>query len=143
MSNISVLLIKFVTCVIAYAVALDLFFDATWTDILWFSGLTTIVSYLAGDRILLPRIGNANALIADFLLSYTLVWVFGSVVLNYYLQIAWGSFISAAIITAGEYFVHRILLRTMPDESERRNIAPSKLAYAMEMSEEDEPIKEK
>lgn len=141
--NITVLLIKFITCLVAYAVALDLFFDATWVDIIWFSGLTTIVSYLAGDRILLPRIGNSNALIADFLLSYMIVWIFGSVVLENYLHIAWGSIISAFIITAGEYFVHRILLKSMPDESQNRGKAPGRLSYAMELSEENEPLKEK
>lgn len=138
-----VLLIKFITSLVAYGVALDLFFDASWTDIISFSVLTTIVSYLIGDRILLPRIGNANAIIADFLLSYSIVWAFGSVLLNSYLQIAWGSIISAVIITAGEYFVHRILLRSMPEEKQNRGGAPGKLAYAMEMGEENDPLKEK
>ncbi|HHY74759.1 MAG TPA: YndM family protein [Bacillus bacterium] len=143
MNNMKVLLIKFVTCLIAYTVALDLFFDARWTDIVWFSGLTTIVSYLAGDRILLPRIGNMNALIADFLLSYTLVWIFGSVVFGNVMQIAWGSIISSVIITVGEFFVHRIVLRTMPDESRNRSGAPGRLAYAMEAAEENEPVKKR
>ncbi|KEF36745.1 Protein of unknown function (DUF2512) [Schinkia azotoformans MEV2011] len=138
-----VFLIKFVTCIVAYAVALDLFFDATWADIISFSLLTTVVSYSLGDRILLPRIGNMNAIIADFLLSYSIVWAFGSVLLNSYLQIAWGSIISAVIITAGEYFVHRILLKSILEENKNRGGAPGKLAYAMEMGEENEPLKEK
>lgn len=141
--NITVLLIKFITCLVAYAAALDLFFEATLADIVWFSGLTTFVSYLAGDRILLPRLGNTNALIADFLLSYTIVWIFGSVLLENYLHIAWGSIISAVIITAGEYFVHRILLKSIPDERQNRGRVPGRLSYAMEMSEENEPLTEK
>lgn len=143
MNNMMALIMKFVTCLIAYAVALDLFFDATWTDIVWFSLLTTLVSYLAGDKILLPRIGNTNALIADFLLSYMLVWIFGSVLIEYYLQIAWGSIISAIIITAGEYFVHRLLLKSMPEGNENRSGSSGKLAYGMEMSEEYDPINRK
>ncbi|HHW36615.1 MAG TPA: YndM family protein [Bacillales bacterium] len=138
-----VLLIKFITSLVAYAVAFDLFFDATWVDIISFSLLTTIVSYSLGDRILLPRIGNINAIIADFLLSYSIVWVFGSVLLNSLLQIAWGSIISAIIISASEYFVHRRILNAMPEEDRNRGGAPGKFAYAMEMGEESEPLKEK
>lgn len=143
MNNVNALLIKFVTCIIAYAVGLDLFFDATWADIVWFSLLTTVVSYLAGDRILLSRIGNTNALIADFLLSYTIVWIFGSVLLTNYLHIAWGSIISAIIITIGEFFVHRLLLRTMPEENQNRNGATSKLAYGVEFAEEPDTLEKK
>jgi len=143
MNNVTALLIKFVTCIIAYAVGLDLFFDATWADIIWFSLLTTAVSYLAGDLILLSRIGNRNALIADFLLSYTIVWIFGSVLLTNYLHIAWGSIISAVIITIGEFFVHRLLLRSMPEENENRNGATGKLAYGMEFADELEPLDKK
>jgi hypothetical protein len=143
MNNIMALIIKFVTSMIAYAVGLDLFFNATWTDIVLFSVLLTVVSYLAGDRILLPLIGNMNALISDFLLSYMLVWIFGSVLLDNYLQIAWGSIISAVMITIGEYFVHRLLLRSMSEGKRNSSGAPNRLAYEMEMSEEHEPLKKK
>ncbi|MDR7001674.1 YndM family protein [Neobacillus niacini] len=140
--NTMALIVKFVTCLVAYAVGLDLFFNATWVDIVWFSVLMTIVSYL-GDRILLSRIGNKNALIADFILSYMVVWIFGSVLLDNYLQIAWGSIISAVIITAGEFFVHRLMHGSMPEGSQKKNVVPDRLAYGMEMSEEHEPLKKK
>ncbi|MDQ0200077.1 YndM family protein [Neobacillus ginsengisoli] len=143
MNNIIALIVKFVTCLVAYAVGLDLFFNATWMDIVLFSVLMTVVSYLAGDRILLSRIGNKNALIADFLLSYMVVWIFGSVLLDNYLQIAWGSIISALIITTGEYFVHRLLIGSMREGNRNRNLATDRLAYGMEMSEEHEPLKKK
>jgi hypothetical protein len=143
MNNMMVLVIKFVTCLVAYAVGLDLFFNARWTDVALFSLTTTVVSYLAGDRILLSRIGNRNALITDFLLSYAIVWIFGSVLLHNYMQIAWGSIISAVIITAGEYFVHRILLGSPSQGRQARKAVPDRLAYGMEMSEENDPIKKK
>ena len=143
LNKMMAIIVKFVTCLIAYAVGLDLFFNARWTDVASFSLTTTVVSYLAGDRILLSRIGNRNALIADFLLSYTVVWIFGSVLLHNYMQIAWGSIISAAIITAGEFFVHRMLARSMPENKPNRNGVSDRLAYGMEMSEENEPLKKK
>ncbi|WP_026576438.1 YndM family protein [Bacillus sp. UNC438CL73TsuS30] len=140
--NTMALIVKFVTCLVAYAVALDLFFNATWVDIIWFSVLMTIVSYL-GDRMLLSRIGNKNALIGDFILSYMVVWIFGSVLLDNYMQIAWGSIISAIIITVGEFFVHRMLHSPRQESSPKKNAVPDRLAYGMEMSEEQEPLKKK
>ncbi|PKR82737.1 YndM family protein [Heyndrickxia camelliae] len=144
MRDVTALIIKFVTCLIAYAVGLDLFFNAAWTDVVSFSVLTTIVSYLM-DRIMLSRIGNRNSLIADFLLSYLVVWIFGSVLLNSYMQIAWGSVISAVIITVGEFFVHKLIVNTRHEDegNHDRGRAPNRLAYGMEMSEENDPPKTK
>jgi biotin transporter BioY len=134
-----VLLIKFVACLVAFYIGLDLFFNATIGDIVSFSVTTTIISYIIGDRILLPRIGNRNALMADFILAYGIVWLFGSVLLNSYLQIAWGSAITAVILTATEVFVHRYLLSNLPAmrkrERRERNMSPN-LQYATEFAEE-------
>jgi len=141
--NITALVLKFVTGLVAYAVGLDLFFSASWIDILSFSLTLTIISYFIGDKILLPRIGNANALVVDFFLSYAVVWLFGSVLFNSYRQIGWGSIISAIVITAGEFFVHRMLHSSVPQEGRTNNGATQKLAYGMEMAEENEPIKKK
>ncbi|GGH83869.1 hypothetical protein JOD43_000799 [Pullulanibacillus pueri] len=111
MQHITLLLVKFITCLIAFALGLDLFFAATFTDILTFSLLVTVISYIVGDRIVLPRFGNTTATIIDFLITYVSVWVFGNILLNSYLQIAWGSIISAVVITIAEVFVHRYILK--------------------------------
>ncbi|WP_394138128.1 YndM family protein [Cytobacillus oceanisediminis] len=145
MNNTMILLIKFVSSVIAFAIALDLFFDAAFTDIVSFSLLVTIMSYMLGDRIILPRLGNRNALIADFFLVYAAVWVFGSVLLNSYLQIAWGSVIAAGIITLSEVFVHRYLLNRMEVSQVKKRSESAmnpRLAYGMEAGEENDPLKE-
>jgi hypothetical protein len=100
---------------------------------------------MLGDRIILPRLGNRNALIADFFLVYASVWVFGSVLLNSYLQIAWGSVIAAGIITLSEVFVHRYLQKgaDVSQEENRKEAALNpRLAYGMEMAEEKEPTRD-
>lgn len=140
-----ILILKLASAMIAFALALDLFFDATFADILSFSILVTAMSYLLGDRIILPRLGNRNALIADFFLVYASVWVFGSVLLNSYLQIAWGSVIAAGIITLSEVFVHRFLVNTRESSQEKESSQSAlnpRLAYGMEMGEEREPTKD-
>lgn len=141
MNNLTILVIKFVTCLLAFAVGLDLFFEATWVDIVSFSLLLTAISYFAGDMILLPLVGNRNALIADFLLTYLIVWIFGSVILGNYLQIAWGSIIAATIITAGEFIIHLLVLRSMGFSNENASRPSQKLVYSMEMADENKPPK--
>ncbi|MED4533028.1 YndM family protein [Metabacillus fastidiosus] len=140
----TILIIKFITAVIAFAVGLDLFFDATITDILSFSLFVTIVSYIVGDKIILPRLGNRNAVVADFLFTYLSVWIIGSVLFDNYLQIAWGSIISAVIIGAAEVFVHLFLQRTIPNKPEtemhRQREGNFNLAYGTEFSEEQSPF---
>lgn len=145
MNKTIIFILKFAASLIAFAIALDLFFDAAFADIVSFSLLVTIMSYLLGDRIILPRLGNRNALIADFFLVYASVWVFGSVLLNSYLQIAWGSFIAAGIITLAEVFVHTYMLNRMEITQDNRRSESGmnpRLAYGMEMAEEKEPTKD-
>ncbi|CAG9608764.1 YndM family protein [Pseudoneobacillus rhizosphaerae] len=139
MRHISILLLKFITCLIAFAVGLDLFFDATIVDIISFSLLVTIVSYAIGDRIILPRLGNSNALAIDFFLNYTMVWIFGSVLLESYVQIGWGSLLSAFLITGAEVIVHRILLKNTDVTVQQKAGFNPKMAYGMEMGEERDP----
>jgi hypothetical protein len=133
------LAIKFIVSIIAFAVALDLFFEATFVDILSFSLAITIVSYIIGDRIILPRVGNTNALLLDFFLTYLMVWIFGSVVLESYVQIGWGSLLSAIIITAAEVVVHRFLQKNHEVEVRKQTSLSPKLAFGMEMAEEENP----
>ncbi|RBP96325.1 uncharacterized protein DUF2512 [Cytobacillus firmus] len=145
MNKTLIVVLKFVSSMIAFAIALDLFFDATFADIVSFSLLVTVMSYMLGDRIILPRLGNRNALIADFFLVYASVWVFGSVLLNSYLQIAWGSVIAAGIITLSEVFVHRYLQKgadVSQEENSKEAALNPRLAYGMEMAEEKEPTKD-
>jgi hypothetical protein len=146
MKHTIILLLKFVSCYLAFSIGLDLFFNADSIEIATFSLLLTIVSYLVGDRILLSRIGNGNTLVADFFLAYVSVWIFGPTVLNSYLQIAWGSIISAFIITGAEALIHMYILKSL--RIERKNNEQTakqnpKLAYGLEMAEEQEPLKKK
>lgn len=141
MKQLTVLLIKFVTCVIAFGIGLDLFFDATIVDILSFSLFITIVSYVVGELIILPQLGKRAAAVADFLLTYLSVWIFGSILLDNYVQIAWGSIISALIVTAAEVFIHLFLEdRVSADRTRGRRMpvftpAP---AYSTEFAEEED-----
>jgi membrane protein implicated in regulation of membrane protease activity len=142
MERAKVIIMKFIICLIAFWIGLDLLFDATFTDIVSFAAATTVITYLIADRILLPRIGKRNTLIAEFIMAYFIVWIFGSILLNGYLQIAWGSVISAGIITATEVFVHQYIRKQIsernPEKRQQRRFRPG-LRYATEFAEEQDP----
>ncbi|WP_226527747.1 YndM family protein [Metabacillus niabensis] len=134
------LFIKFIICLIAFGIGLDLFFSANFVDILSFSLFVTFASYVVGELVILPQLGRRAAAVADFLLSYLSVWIFGSVLFENYLQIAWGSIISAIIITGAEIVIH--LMVQNRDEhttyiSKRNSILNTNLAYGTEISEEE------
>ncbi|PGT90171.1 MULTISPECIES: YndM family protein [Bacillaceae] len=144
MNHATILLIKFVTCIIAFGIGLDLFFDATIVDIVSFSLFVTIVSYAVGELVILPQLGKRAAAIADFLLTYLSVWVFGSFLFESYLQVAWGSIISAVIITGAEIFVHLFVgerQNTTSFSASRNPVLNSRLAFGTEMAE-DENLKD-
>ncbi|MBN3556557.1 YndM family protein [Fictibacillus nanhaiensis] len=144
MEQVKVIMMKLIVCIIAFWIGLDLFFDASISDIVSFAVTTTVITYVVADRILLPRIGKNNTLMAEFILAYIVVWIFGSILLNGYMQIAWGSVIAAGIITATEVFVHQYLLKHMTsinrDRTGRhqRRFRPG-FRYATEFAEEQDP----
>lgn len=140
MRPVTLLLVKFVSCMVAFAIGLDFFFDATIVDILSFSLAVTIISYI-GDKIILPRFGNRDTIVVDFIMTYMSVWIFGSVLLDNYVQIGWGSIIAATIIAISEAFVHRSILRH--DSTEQRTEALQtgfnpNLAFDTEFAEEQD-----
>ncbi|MGF2616095.1 DUF2512 family protein [Rossellomorea vietnamensis] len=144
MKHVNVLFIKFAVSVVVFWISLDLFFEATFIDILSFSLLITVVSYFVGDQILLPRIGKMNAVITDFFLTYLVVWIFGGILFDSYLQVAWGSIISALLIASSEMFVHSYIIKNIASEI-RKNRPAFNRTFAYEFAEEQnpEPDKEK
>lgn len=141
MKTLTVMIMKLVCCLIAFTVGLDLFFQATLTEIISFSLLVTVVSYFIGDCLILPKYGNAMATIVDFFLTYGVVWLFGSVFLSNYLQMAWGSVLSAVFVMIGEVFVHYYLItqdeREEAKKDKRKRVNPG-YSYSMEFAEENE-----
>ncbi|PLR97526.1 YndM family protein [Bacillus sp. T33-2] len=141
MRLITILAIKFIICTLAFAIGLDLFFDASASDIISFSLFITIISYVVSDRMILPRLGNINTAVIDFLLVYMAVWIFGDILFESYLQLAWGSIVTASLFAGAELAIHRYLIReTMNDTGGQQQTGFNRnLAYGMEMAEEQDP----
>lgn len=88
-------------------------FIATFAEIISFSLLITISSYVIGDQLILPQIGKKSTVVVDFFLVYFIVWVFVGVLFHSYLMIGWGSIISAILFTGSEVFVHSYIVKNI------------------------------
>lgn len=135
MNDFTVVLIKFISCIIAFSIGLALFFPATFVQIISFSLFVTIVSYMFVDKIILNRIGNTGAIMSDFLLTYLSVWIFGNILLDNYMQIAWGSILSAIVFTLSEVIVHRFSNSHTRHNNDKIRIN-RRFAYGTEFAEE-------
>lgn len=136
----SFFLIKYIATFIAYYIGINLFFNATLTEVLSFSLLSTILSFFLVDRLVLPRYGKFDAAVADFILIYLSIWIFGNVFLHSYLQIAWGSVISAVLFTISEVFVHRYIVVDLFTDSRYKRTKTAfnnKIAYGSEFGDDE------
>lgn len=144
MEHLKVLLIKFISCMVIFWISLGLLFNATFVVIISFSLLVTTISYFIGDQIILPRMGKKNAVIVDFFLTYSVVFLFGAVFFHSYLMIGWGSIISASLITISEVYVHSYIIKNVKDiiPKNPRNFN-QRFAYEFAEEQDSNPNKEK
>ncbi|UCZ51509.1 YndM family protein [Bacillus shivajii] len=138
MKHFNILLFKFIVSLAVFWISLGLFFGGTFVEIISFSLLVTVISYFIGDLMILPQIGKTNAVVVDFFLTYTLVFLFGGIFFHSYLMIGWGSIISASLIAGSELFIHAYIMKNVKHTSraKQRNFKPN---FAFEFAEENEP----
>jgi len=108
--TISALLIKFVLTLGAAWVAFSLFGDSTFGFILTLAVAGTLLNYLIGDLIVLPRLGNIIASMGDGGLSILTAYILSG--FTYGLRATTTSFVVFGVITAvAEFFFHMYLLK--------------------------------
>ncbi|MFS0576306.1 DUF2512 family protein [Sporosarcina sp. 179-K 3D1 HS] len=81
------------------------FFDSTLLGV-----AVLLVSYVAGDMMILPRMGNGAATFGDLVIGFFLLWI-GLLLLGYDNSLG-EALLTGSLITLGEYFYHAWLLRT-------------------------------
>ncbi|EMR06181.1 hypothetical protein C772_01826 [Bhargavaea cecembensis DSE10] len=97
-------------------ILLSLFNDVSFLDSTIIAAGLWLISYAMGDLMVLPKMGNMAATAGDFVLSFLIVW--GGLNLLGYDEALGEALLTAAIITAGEYFYHSWLLRTQYDDAQ-------------------------
>src|SRR4051794_12260918 len=103
------LLIKAMLTLPVVWIVLSVFNDVSFWDSTILGIALLIISYLAGDMMILPKMGNMSATIGDLLLAMVVLW--GGMNLLGYTEALGEAFLASAIICVGEYFLHSYILR--------------------------------
>ncbi|WP_459503110.1 YndM family protein [Bacillus sp. C1] len=140
MKHIVALLIKYTAISAVLLMILGIFQDVSIPRVLLISLLITGTAYLIGDLFVLPKYGNIVATIADFGLSFLVIWLLTYLLTDIDLtrNIGFSAFWSALLISMGEIFFHIYMKKVVlhEDEDSRESTNMHQDRYAMEISHE-------
>lgn len=119
-------------------VILDRVYHASFLSVMFIALFLGFVSYLSGDMLVLPRTNNITASLADFGLSFVILWVFVLTQTRNDFSPFGAALLSAACLTVFEYFFHRYLLKNVLDENFRNELSArdNTLQYQTEAADE-------
>lgn len=105
------LLFKLVATFLASWIIFGMFLDNPMTYVLILSVLATIINYLLGDLVMLPKFGNLVASIGDGVLGALTAYIIGLLAVSFNTTIA-TLLLFAVVVAVFEYFFHRYLQNT-------------------------------
>lgn len=142
MKTVFAVIIKFIVTLGAAWISFMMFSTAAFWTVLIIAVAGTVLNYLIGDLLVLPRFGNVAASILDGILGGAIAWM----VLLYY-PAAYGNitsvYIFAVIIAVAEFFFHMYLIGTHvvnKKKSDADLFRKSKLNYNTETGSEIHPF---
>jgi hypothetical protein len=140
MRSLTAIGMKAIVSFILLYVILGLAYNMSFSRVLFITVVLGAISYIIGDRIILPRTNNTIATSVDFALAFSLIWGMNPYSMaNHHLLLFWSSFFGALAITVFELFFHTYLMKTVKREEHHVNYRPSSLRYQTEASEELHP----
>jgi len=131
--------IKFISNLVLLYVILGLFYGMEFGNVFLISLVLGIVSYLIGDRLILPKTNNTMATLADFGLALLVIWSMSESFTRGD-NIFTVSLLAALAVTLFEYFFHKYVSNNATKEDSQEKINPStSLRFQTEASEELAP----
>ncbi len=120
MKHIVVIILKFIVVLALLEIFLSLLTELTVTQILVISAAVTLITYLAGDLLILPFSTNAITALCDAIVIFVTIWLFNYV--PYYSFIGVGdAAVCAVVLGIVEIFFHKYVARAVhPNRRERR-----------------------
>ncbi|WP_071461459.1 DUF2512 family protein [Bacillus massilinigeriensis] len=106
MEHFKAFAIKGVMTLVVLYLVLGLGFAASPGDLLVITMLLGLLSYIAGDLMILPKTSNLTATAADFLLAFFMIWGLGMILFENTNSLLAGSLFAAFLIAMGEWFFH-------------------------------------
>jgi hypothetical protein len=142
MKHVKALLVKFVATLAILYIILGVFNDVAFRNVFLISLVVTLAAYLIGDLLILPRTNNTVATIADFGLSFLVIWWMANN-LTYGDGMMGEAFVSALALAVVEFMFHRYMANNvLPNQHDnRRSHGQRNLQYQTESSEELTPVR--
>ena len=132
--HVKALLIKFVGSLVLLYIILGLMFEMTFGEVFFLTAVLGILAYLIGDMLTLPRTNNTMATIADFVLTWAIIyWFYDSMTVadNEFTA----SLIAAIVVGLFEIFFHRyVASNVLPND--RNDSTTTNLQYQTETADE-------
>lgn len=107
--TLGALAVKLVMVAALAAVILPAVGRVTWTQALVPAAVVAVVAYLIGDRIALRRMGNAGAVVVDFVVAVGLFWLAPMYVPGVHLGFG-GALTAGGAVAVAEILFHQYLL---------------------------------
>lgn len=109
-TTLGTLVLKYVVIAFLAAVIMPAVGRVTWTQALVPAAVVAVVSYLIGDRLALRAMGNAGAVVVDFVLALVLFWLAPTYVPGVRLGFG-GALTVAGAVAVAEILYHQYLLQ--------------------------------
>ncbi|MCP3027817.1 DUF2512 family protein [Halobacillus sp. A5] len=138
MENIKLMGMKFLFSLAILYIILGLGFGISFGSVFLITLVLGIVSYVLGDRIILPRTSNTIATISDYVLAFVLIYLMTDAI-TVEDDVFTATLISAFSLAIFEYFFHQSVGRTLDDNGERKGANKTTGQLSMEASEEITP----
>ncbi|WP_062108047.1 YndM family protein [Bacillus niameyensis] len=135
MDHVKAMTIKFVSSLVLLYVILGMFYGMSFGNVFLITLILGVASYIMGDLLLLPRTNNSIASMADFGLSFIVIW-FLSAALTDGFPLLTMSLIAAIGTTIFEWFFHKYMVDNVLSEDRLTETRPRTLQYQTEASEE-------
>ncbi|UOR13961.1 DUF2512 family protein [Halobacillus amylolyticus] len=107
MGHVKALSIKGIMTLVVLYVILSLGFGISFINTLILTIVLGAASYVLGDLYILPKTNNITATMADFGVTFLIIWLLGIALTGMELgTMAGAAAITAVVIALGEYFFH-------------------------------------
>jgi len=110
MKHLKILGIKFIVITVTVLSLFGIFNHAYFGNLLLIGLMTTLISYVVGDMLILRKFGNVAASVSDFILAFFSYWVLASFFIGQSEAIMVTSLAAAFFTACVEPFLHGYIL---------------------------------
>lgn len=145
MNHLKIFGIKFIVITITVLSLFGIFNYANFGNLFLIGLLTTIISYLIGDMLILRRFGNVIASISDFVLAFFTYWTLASFFIGQSEAIMITSLAAAFFTACAEAFLHLYILNQFSNFKGRKDhesMGQLQTEFAEEMDVKDDQDKQ-